>query len=415
MTSNNSLENEWSKRTKFLTQALIVSGALNIGFLATFFYFVMHEKETAISFEKPPAAVSALLPHLSNSDILAAYSTMSFPELVSLLENQEIAEEGYKKRDLALASLVAFHFFNFEKAVGGAAIQKRSLSFLNKEGQEKVDIAVFPGLSDEQFQAILAFIKTEKWPMTPEGLFFEVKQGKSRSDPTLMEAFYLTPQFHAVATLFMRAGLSLPKEVLVDMIAQGDWNTLEEFMQEQKQSQDLSPPRLKSLLVRYLKKRSLLAAKILIEWDREFALKRLDDTELLVLLEVHADRSAALEHLLKELILSPRSDIVWKKAAEKLYAFSGLALPEPYNHDLTLQTFFPQRALAKSLPKAPAEGGNASSSEKKGRHTYVVQAGDNLWKIAKKHKVSVDALKKRNKLETEKLKVGKELEIPEKQ
>jgi len=417
MTGNNSLDKdlgrEWGKRNRFLTQALIVSGALNIGFLATFFYFVMQEKETSIAFESPPASSQILVPHLSNGELLSTYSSLSFPELLSLLEDQEAIEEGYKKRDLALASLVAYHFFNLEKALGTAPLQKRTLSFLSRDGQEKVDLTVFPGLTDDQFQAIVQYTKTEKWPMTPEGLFFEVKQGQNRRDPSLLEAFYLTPEFHSVATLFMRAGLTLPKEAMVDMITQGDWKTLEQFMQEQKQSQDLTPPRLKSLLITYLKKRSLLAAKILLEWDREFVAKRLDDSELMLVLDVHSDRSVAFEQLLRDVACSPRTDAIWKKAAEKLYAFAGVPLPEPYDHQLTLRTFFPEQAT-RAVVKNNAAPASAAAADKKGKRTYIVQEGDNLWKIARKHKVSVEAIKKQNKLQTEKLKVGKELEIPEK-
>lgn len=42
-------ENPWIRRTKWLTQALIISGTLNIGLLATFIYFVIQDKQQSFS------------------------------------------------------------------------------------------------------------------------------------------------------------------------------------------------------------------------------------------------------------------------------------------------------------------------------------------------------------------------------
>jgi len=398
MSSNNSLQPEWSRKARFLTQALIVSGALNIGLLATFVYSVFQKKEAAISFERPPAGESPLISSLSNERILFNYSTLSFPELVELLDNHEKVEDGYQKRDLALASLAAFHFFNLEKALGSLPSQRRFVSFIHQEGQEKIDIPIFPGLSDADFQAAIQYAKTERWPVTTGGLFFELKQGKNPTDPSLLEAFYLSPEFHSAASLFLRCGLSLPKETLVGLLSQGDWGTLQQLHEEQKLSQDLSPARLKTVLLRYLHKRSLLAAKIFVEWDRESVMRRFEDADLFLLLDVHTERTEAFETLLKELLLSPRGDAVQKKAAEKLYAFEGLALPEPYNSVAAFQRFCPQNPAPKAEPQ--------------GKKIYIVQEGDSLWKIARKHKVSIEQLQKLNKLETDKLRPGRKLEIP---
>ena len=44
--------------------------------------------------------------------------------------------------------------------------------------------------------------------------------------------------------------------------------------------------------------------------------------------------------------------------------------------------------------------------------TYVVQAGDSLWSIAKKFNTTVDELKKLNNLTSNTLKIGQKLKIP---
>ena len=400
---SNSIASPWERKVRFLTQALILSVALNVGLVATFFYFLLQKKETPVVFELSPIEKTSDSLN-TNQEILRVYSTLSFQQLLSLLEDDAVVEEGYRKRDLALASLVAFHFFNLEKALSSLPLQKRQLSFLNQEGQERVDITVFPGLSDEQFQALIQYVKTEKWPLTAQGVFFELKQG--RQDPTLLETFYLTSEFRVVEALFTRSGLSFPKEFLVLLLTQGDWDVIKELTEEQKVAQDLSSQKLKNFLLVYVKKRSLLAAKILLEWDREFVAKKLEDFDLILFLDLFPQTNPSFTLLLQELLCSPRSDVIWRKSAEKLYTFHQLPIPETYNYELVLQTFFPEILRSK---KEIIKTTEPPSSKKR---TYIIQPGDNLWKIAKKHKVSIDALRKQNKLTTDKLKVGKELEIP---
>jgi hypothetical protein len=204
----------------------------------------------------------------------------------------------------------------------------------------------------------------------------------------------------------------LPPEYVIEVIAEGDWALIEQFTQEQKLSQDLSPLRLKNLLSSYVRCRSVLAAKILLEWDRDYILKKLDDPDLMAFLDLFSTKTDTLDTFLKEIIISPRSDAIWKKAAEKLYAFSGIPCPEPYDHLATLQTFAP-KLLQDRLPalSQPAVAAPAAAPVK-GKRTHLVQSGENLWKIARKYKVSIDALKKANHLETDKLRPGKELVIP---
>lgn len=412
---SNNLLFPWQKRIRFLTQALILSVAVNIGLVATFIYFVLEEKKEAISFTKTPPSKKNLLesPHyLSNQELLEQYSTLPFCDLITLLENKEGVEEGYKKRDLALASLAAFHFFNLEKGLGSPVIQKREIAFIHQEGQEKIDMVLFPALSEEQWEALTRFAKIEKFPYTSEGLFFELKQGKGLQDSALVETFYLTPEFHTLMTLFSRGGLPLPKEMVLHLLIQGEWEHLQTLAEEQMQVQDLSSLRLKNVLVSYVKSRSLLAAKILLEWDREFVFKKLDDVGLLLFLDLFLEKTESLEVFLKEVLISTRSDAVHRKAAEKLYTFASLEMPDPYDYASILKRF----GLATSLPlQAPLQervAVVAPASVQPSLLSYTVQEGDTLWKIARKHKVSVEKLKEKNSLKSDKVRVGRKLEIP---
>ncbi len=405
---NTSLQPQWEKKSRFLTQLLIWSGALNIGLFSSLVYLVLKSRPETVSFELKPVTTAAVK-QLSNQEILRHFSMLSWAELVTQLENRDLVEEGYKKRDLALASLVAFHGFDIDRALQGTFVQKRGIALTRREGPEEINLILYPGLTEDQYGAIRRFIQTEKFPFTAMGLFYELQHTPAPRDSALLEAFYLTPEFNAVATLCQRTGVQLPKEFLIEMISQGDWKTLTQFTTEQKEGMDLTPDRLKRLLLSYVQCRSLFAAKVLLQWDREFILKRLDDRDLMAFLDLFNDPSPALKELLKELITSSRSDTVLRKAAEHLYLFAGVPVPQPYDHRVTLATFA-GIALPVTLTEQPIAAPAPKPQQQEQKHT--IAHGDNLWKIARKYKVSVDALRKANHLETDKLREGKTLVIP---
>ncbi len=425
--SKSSLEGSQIHRTRKLTQILIVSGTINILLLATFVYSVLKEREVSVPFELKPIAKEQHIPTVTNEQLLRAYSTLSFQNLLLRLDHKEFIEDGYTKRDLALACLVAFHHFNLERALGGLEVQKRLIPFRNAEsyekGQEQIPLIIFPSLADFQYQAIQHYARTEKWPFTAQGLFFEIQRSSFPRDPTLLEAFYLTPHFHTVFLLFSRTGLKMEREVLVEMLAQGDWNTLNTFTEQQRVAQDLSLEKRRSFLLEYLDQRSTIAAKIFLETDPEFTSKRMSDAQILTLFDLLPSSCAPLISFARDLIVSPRCDAVWKKAAASLYAMSGQVLPEPYDHLVTVQRFAPHMAptpkvaepivAVEPVPKVVPEAVAATKSVKKRTHT--VGPGDNLWKIARKYNVTIESIKLQNHLESERLRVGKVIEIPDRQ
>ncbi len=416
--SSQSSEKPWIQRTKWLTQALIISGTLNVGLLATFIYFVLQEKQQSLSIELKPVVKEQGASHGSNEQLLRSYSLLPYQELLLRLENKELAEEGLTKRDLALACLVAFHHFNLEKALGGINLQKRLISLSHPDGSESIDVGVYPGLADFQFQAIVQYARTEKWPLTSQGLFYEIKRSALPYDLNLLEAFYLSSEFHAAQTLFAKSGQPLPFEKLVDLLCQGEWKSLAELAASQRQALDLSPERRRDFLLQYLNNHSSLAAELLLKTDLEFAVKNLGDDQILVMFDLVHEATPELELLAKELLTSPRTDAVWKKAASLLYSFSGEALPEPYDHAQALARFVPQAVQPQVQPKPvlaqspPLLKKEAAPEPKKKVH--IVQAGESLWKIARKYQVSIEEIMKTNRLESERLRVGKQLEIPEK-
>lgn len=420
MVQENSLQMDGMRRIKWLTQALLISGALNIGLMATFVYFVVQEKESALVFDLKPVEFS--LPS-TNQELLRAYSSLSFQELLLRLEEEELIEEGFSKRDLALSCLVAFHHFDIEKALGGSFFQKRKIAFSSQDGLDQMEIALFPGLNEAQYGAIQQFAKVEKWPFTSRGLFYEIERNKDHGDAALIATFYLTHEFEKIALLFSRASHPVDKEVLLQLLLEGDWHTIERFDEEQKKAQDLSSGRRVAFLLDYLHLRSKMAASLLLQTDLTFVCKRLDDPHILLLLDLLQEKSALIEKFIKVLLVSPRSDAVWKKASSKLFAFAGEAPIEPFNRELVLKRFIPQALpflvgqkkaelvpkKAEPLPVIKAQPLPIQSIQKK---KHVVQEGENLWKIARKYRVTIEAIMQLNHLESEKLRPGKELLIP---
>ena len=350
------------------------------------------------------------VPHFTNVEVLNLYSLLPFQELLLRLENKELMEEGMRGRDLALGCLVTFHHFAIDKALGGVGVQKRVLPFKNPRGGEVIDLSLFPGLVDDQFHAISQYARTEKWPLTPQGLFFEI-QRSSPIDPTLLEAFVLTPEYHVISTLFAKTGTPLATEQMIAMMTSGEWTVVADFVAKQRAAPDFSLDARRYFLLELLKSRSKLAAAFLLDADLSFALKRLDDSDVLTILDLLPEQTPSVENFAKGLLASMRADVVWKRAAALLYRFAGESLQEPYQHQAAISRFLPG-LIPVATPQLPQVAAPLPPPQKKTIHT--VQVGENLWKIARKYQVSVEEIKRLNQLETEKIRTGKKLEIPQK-
>jgi len=386
--SLNSSQREWIKKSRILTQALMFSGALNIGLLTSFFFLSAREKKEAVAFDLQPARTCV---SLGNVELLSQFSLMSYEALIDFLGDRELVENGYRKRDLALASLVSFHFFDIHKALRGIPIQSRSL-YLKIEGKpEQMEISLYPGLTEDQFQGVIQFIRREKFPFTSEGLFWELQHAPHPKDPSLLEAFYLTPECSAVLTLFRRSGFQLPQERIVDLLTQGEWEHLQRFEREQRLAHDLSSGRLKSFLIHYIEQRSLLAAQLLLEWDEEYVLKVFDDPHLKMFIDLFPLSYPPLGSLLKKMLVSPRSDLMRQQALDRL----------------------PPETISSVEPTKTASQEKGSFTEMQKMHQ--VQLGENLWKISRRYHLSVEELKRVNRLTTDRIRVGEKLIVMQKE
>ena len=397
----------WMKRFRVLTLALIFSGALNIALLATIFFFVGQEQpsEWGISPLAPPAAQT----RLSNISYITSLKRLHFRELVAQLTNREQIEDGYAKRDLALAVMSADHFFHLEKALGSLPAQRRPLHF--PDGQP---VELYPGLTDAQFDAVIRYAYQEKWPFTSKGLFNLLTKQKGAAEESLTRAFIATPEFYSLRVLFQKSGATQDDAVLLNLVREGSWEALEDFFREQSQMLDLSAEKRRRFLLGYLTARSPAAAKLILKTDRAFAVKGLDDSGVLDLLTLLSQEDVEVKKYCTELLTSSRGDAVRERSAEWLYRAAGEALPQPFNYSDAVARFVgppvQSRLTAELVVKEPPHAVVAPAPKKR---THIVKEGESLWKISRQYKVKVDTLVSSNHLEGNRLLPGMELSIPE--
>lgn len=404
----------WMKRTKWLTQALIISGTLNVGLFSTFLYLVLRDQHRILNLELQPTISHKSTPHMGIQELLVHYQSLSFQELLDKLTSCEHVESGYTRRDLALAALVAFHQFNLERALGGLNLQRRLVSFRDPTRLETMELTIFPALTDYQYQAIIQYAKTERWPLTSKGLFLALKKSKAPYDPSLIEAFSLTPQFHFICTLFAKTGAPLHKEQIVSLLSSGSWEIIQEMSELLRTTSAFDPQRRRQLLIRLMAERSQLATALLLQTDTSFIFKRFDDNQMLAFLDLLGTKTPPL--FAKALLVSPRSDAVWKRAASLLYSQAGEILPEPYDHRVALSKFLYGNIPPQASEQKPLELSNHSNIGQprelsRGPNVHRVQEGETLWKIARAHKVSIETLRALNSLHEDRLRPGQELRV----
>lgn len=413
------IDQHWVQRARVLTQALIISGTLNIGLLSTFVYFILKEKQAVVSSDRVLSS-QEIKKSFTNDQILKTYSEFSFYDLLSALENKDLVEDGYAKRDLALACLTAFHCFPIAKVLGEGVLQKRIAQFRSET--DSVELLVFSGLKDDHFEAVSQFAKTEKWPFTAQGLFLKIQKSEAPFDPSLLEAFYITSEFHRVHTLFQKSVPSMEKAALIDILKSGSWEKFREISEKLRTHQCFDEESSRDALISYaLEFGSKVAAGALLQYQSEFFMKRLTDLQILAFFDLDLDQKQTLEMVAKELLLSPRSDMVRQKAASYLYSQAQEIMPQPYDHLASLRRFFPEKMAAQvkvlpvavQVPATPPAPSVLKKAIPKALRVHKIEAGDSLWKIARKYGTSVEAIMKVNQMDSEKLKLGRTLQIPE--
>ncbi len=412
------------KQVRFLTLLLFVSGALNIALVTLFVYFLFNDPMSPAYYESSSVSQSKSLLITEEQrglmDTILDLKTRSFNELVVKLESTNSIEEGYKERDLALACLVSFHYFNIQRALAGYPLQYRQLLFQDSQFPFNGEVSIFPGLEDHQYRSLIHYARTERWPLTSQGLFLLLKRERDlqQFDPSLESAFFLMPEFTSVESLFSRVDSEVGRHVILKIILDGDWSLVDDFAHQQRVSQDLSSAQRQNFLLAYVLRGSSIAAQLLLQTDGVFATKQLSDQQVIGILRALHDVSPEALYFAMDLLTSPRSDSVWRSAATFLYKSEGLPLPEPYDHMAALSRFIPENILTSKVSKdensvlMEEEILDIERSRKGEPRMYMVQDGDNLWRIAQEYRIDMDQLMEVNHLNSPTIQPGTTLVIP---
>lgn len=398
------------KNTKWVIQGLTFSVALNVALLTTLVFNSVKAKREGKGHVKENQWVSKKNAPLSLTDLAHLYQGKNYQELVEMLEDETPLEEGYLTRDLALSVLYQKFDLDVERALLGQGIPVRHIPISDTANSEP--FVLISDLTDQQYGLIQNFIQNERWPLTSHGLFKRLLQHPE--DESLKSAFYLSKEFMYIDALF--CSLSISKEVLLDILLSGEWKIISNFVENFHGTQDFSNPLRINFLSSYLELGSNLAAKLILEIDAQYALKKLSDSQVVALLSLMEQKTNLSENFALHLAIGNRKDWVRKEACRLLYHYSNKELPEPYSYQDAIGFLTQKYQIHPIETFAPAASFTVEEKEyiasSEAHKIYVVQEGDNLWKIAKKHKVGLEDLKELNHLNSDLIKVGMTLVIP---
>lgn len=397
-------DERWIKKNKLLTQGLILSGALNIGLLAAFIYKASFDKRSHTEFAFKPAKheLSMLIDYRSLKEVVEHLDSLSYEQLVNQLDNNHVVENGITVRDLSLGFLIDRYHFDFNRALSGQQFSTRKIA-LDDSGQ--YFLTLVSSLLDSDYEAIKYFEHIEEWPYTSQGMFSKLLEVNEKEKESLLKAFVLTDEFLAVETLFNSSGKPIDRASLIQLLEEGSWEYLQAFVAKQRQGMDCSEERRQEFLIDYVAMGSGKAADLLVELDHSFLIKKTSNETLSAILKL-LEHNSKNEEFVLAILTSARDEELCEQAGKKLYAWSDIKCPNPYD---------PIAAMILFASKIPAQAEvdtrdlNSTSLESK---AYVVMEGDTLWKISKKLGVDLATLKSVNNLESDLIKTGQTLQVP---
>ncbi|MCB1084943.1 MAG: LysM peptidoglycan-binding domain-containing protein [Chlamydiia bacterium] len=352
------LEKILARRTRLLIHSLIISGTLNIALLATFVTFVIKERKRGSIAHGVEAPLKRT--YLKNKDLLKEFQTYSYDALVRELYDETPIEYGQRRCDLALATLSALYDFDVERAFGEFPIERREL----KLGQES--FILFAGVSNEVLEGVRLFARREVWPLTPRGLFQEIKK-RTPIPPSLKETFCLTTPYFLIERAIRRLSYDIEKEDLFNLLIEASWKEVESLAAGIAEDLEGNLDQFALFLVTLVERGSSEAAYLLVSLEQDFALKRLTNEQMMTLISLLDKQSPEVESFLQEVQRGLRPTEV-------------------------------QNLAGKPFENSP-------------RH-YRVEYGDSLWKISRKFGVKVEIIQEMNGIGNESLQVGRELLLP---
>lgn len=310
---------------QFLKNALILSLALNAGLGIALGVRGRLGKKSISSLARGK--------QMSNQGVIDLYRGLAMHDLILELKQREVVEEGMTCGDIALGCLVAFHDFDVKRALGRGTLEERTLIYQDKG--RITTLTVFPFLTAEQKKALFHFATSERWPLTPRGLFAALKQSHEESlkdglRDGLKEAFFQTETFRRLETLLPMVSADL----LLSALLEGEWIQVQQLR--------FAIERMGPGPALFQVASGGYSVELFLSAELEYGIKRLDDEQVIALLKQIRlpSRSSAL--FAKGLLLSPRSDEVHYLSAALLSKIYQKPLKEPFDRLRCVELFFPE-------------------------------------------------------------------------
>ncbi len=380
-------------KSPWLRQTLILSVLLNIALVGTFFYFLIHDNPLHFSY-KPKAEGEYEDLEIAET-LLGRLHALPYDKLLALLGDTRKMQHGYMVRDFALGALASFHDFDIGRCLG------RKIASRKWESSGDTFL-LFPGVSDEDFEQLQHFARTQLWPFSAKGLLRLIAdKGIEESNTHLVNFFCHTPQFVLLETLFARAKAPVLKKNILSLALECGFDQIDEFYQRQEKNADFSPSIRQEFLLEALNKGSKTAAELLLLTDKKFAIQDLDNEQLLKIIDLISIDSPQGSQFLEMVAATPRSEVLREKALKKLSRYVNKGKEEVAGHFVEkpgLKNLRP--TFRQEPPKAPDP------------RFHIVQPGESLWIIGRKYGVPLEVLMEANHLQSTVIQVGKSLKIP---
>lgn len=174
-------------------------------------------------------------------------------------------------------------------------------------------------------------------------------------DPSLLEAFTMTGEFWSMELLLTRADPKLTKTKVASLLLEGNWEVLKQFADQQREEYDLSTIKRRKILLDYLVLNSPTAAELLLKMDGDFISKKLNEAQVLAILQLLPKNIDKGESFAKNLLTGPWGEQVWQAAANYLYLHAGEKAPPVWDYQRTVTRFICPSTSGSPLPFAPAK------------------------------------------------------------
>lgn len=431
------------KAIRRLAYSLAISGVLNLLVLSFLFYSFIQARPPI-----PYCATNNALAHESLpladqrgcAAMLELLWSLPFEQLVDHLADTHTIENGYDKRDLALATLIALHQLDGERGlnIDPNTQEKRFFIWRPEAKGQAITFVLYPGLTEKHWEHLIHFIHAERWPFTTEGLAKRARQYSKDDIPCdLLQLLATTQEVRVAKSILQKDHYPITETDTVLFLLDLPW------AQWQQLSVPLPPhsslTRRQRLLMSALDANSSAAASLLTASEPDFIHQQFKDHQVITLLSCLPMEHPHGRTFAKSMLVGPRSERVRRAAAEWLYQNAKEVCPNPWSYEKALTRFAPEKLLKKigastpslnkpktaplpvtrRVPSAPAPSQTRAKSpmrpceqKRPTERLHVVKEGDSLWRLSRQYRVPVEKLRIANMLSSDKLQPGTVLKIP---